>query len=172
MKLHLGSGSRYLENWVNVDINKDIKADIHQDLNKFPWQIKANSVDEIRMFHLWEHLEYVYDVLDEMHRVCKNGALIHIRVPHATRNLTEPVMPMPFSYAKIIFLLNEAKYKQKFRLVEIKFNDGLHTATPVGKLIGKIKARIFNSAPMFFERNFVYHFGGIEEIEFKLRVKK
>ena len=172
IKLHLGSGSRYLEGWTNVEINREIKADVYHDLNKFPWPFKTSSVSEVRMFHLWEHLDYVYEILDELHRVCKNDAIIHMRVPHATRNLTEPVRPMPFSYAKIIFLLNENKYKNKFKLILIKFNDGYQTATPIGRTIGRIKSGIFNVAPMFFERNFIYLVNGLEEIEFKLAIKK
>lgn len=83
-KLNLGCGNDYKEGWINVDLGDNIKKDIKHDLNKIPYPFKENSVDIILMKQSLEHLDYPVKVLQELVRICKNGARIMIYVPHAT----------------------------------------------------------------------------------------
>lgn len=79
-RLNLGSGGDYKEGWINCDIRKDIKTDVVLDLKKkLPFE--DNSVDEILMKHVLEHVPGYGSLLREMHRVCKRGAIINILVP-------------------------------------------------------------------------------------------
>ena len=37
MKLNLGCGKDYIDDWVNVDFYDDSKCDVTHDLEEFPW---------------------------------------------------------------------------------------------------------------------------------------
>ncbi|GIU68450.1 MAG: hypothetical protein KatS3mg093_337 [Candidatus Parcubacteria bacterium] len=82
MKLNLGCGKDVLEGWINCDIIKTKGVNKVFDLNKFPYPFKTNSVDEVRMFHILEHLDDPDKVIRELWRICKGGAKVEIRVPH------------------------------------------------------------------------------------------
>jgi hypothetical protein len=84
LKLNLGSGQNPQSGYLNVD--KYGKADLHCDLESFPWPWPDNSVSEILLIHVLEHLGASPDtfigIMKEMYRVCEPDALIHIAVPH------------------------------------------------------------------------------------------
>ena len=54
LKLNLGCGNNKYDGFLNVD--KFGEPDIKWDLEKFPWPWEDNSVDEIRIIHVLEHL--------------------------------------------------------------------------------------------------------------------
>ncbi|MBP0019624.1 MAG: hypothetical protein J7647_18990 [Cyanobacteria bacterium SBLK] len=84
LRLNLGCGFKLLEGYVNVDRfgNPDLKF----DLETFPWPWPDNSVIEIKLIHVLEHLGRQTDIylkiIQEMYRVCRDDATIHIIVPH------------------------------------------------------------------------------------------
>ncbi len=81
MKLHLGCGKKHLNGYINCDISKDVNPDKIVDLEK-PLPFKDNSVDEIIIYHTLEHIHNFIPLMEEMHRICKNNALIKIEVPY------------------------------------------------------------------------------------------
>ena len=86
MKLNLGCGEVKHDGYINVDKYDVFEPDVIQDLEKFPWAFEDNSVDEIIMHHVLEHLgqttEEYMNILAELHRICKPDAPIEIFVPH------------------------------------------------------------------------------------------
>lgn len=81
MKLDLGCGDNKHNNCFGVDIDKNSEADIIWDLNKgIP--IGDNQVNEIYCHHILEHLDNLHYIIDEIYRVCRDGAKVHIRVPY------------------------------------------------------------------------------------------
>ena len=86
MKLNLGSGSKILKGYVNVDKFQYYNPDVVHDLEKFPYPFEDNSVDEILLSHVLEHIGQNPDVFNnivkEFYRICKNNSIIDIRVPH------------------------------------------------------------------------------------------
>ena len=85
MKLNLGCGYNHEESYVNVDQDELCKPDIVADLEK-PLPFEDNSVDEILMQHILEHLgqdtKTYFSVWKELYRVMKDQAVIKIIVPH------------------------------------------------------------------------------------------
>jgi SAM-dependent methyltransferase len=95
-KLNLGCGHNHMQGFVNVDKSPVSKPDQIVDLEQFPWPWEDNSVDEVMMNHVLEHLgaqtEVYLNVIKELYRVCKPNARIAIRVPHPRHNdfITDP----------------------------------------------------------------------------------
>jgi hypothetical protein len=84
LKLNLGSGQDRRPGYVNVD--KFGAPDLKCDLAQFPWPWPDNSVDEVVLKHVLDHLspslEILFGVVKELYRVCKHGAIIFIAVTH------------------------------------------------------------------------------------------
>jgi SAM-dependent methyltransferase len=84
IKLNLGCGSRLLPGYLNVD--KFGAPDLRWDLETFPWPWRDDSVEEVVMSHVLEHLGATADVfigiMREIYRVCRDGAILRISVPH------------------------------------------------------------------------------------------
>lgn len=88
VKLHLGCGETYLDGYVNIDFSNDQhavmkpKVDAHADIAKdlvFP----QNSVDEIRLHHVFEHFSRVSAIaqLIKWNWWLKIGGKLIIEVP-------------------------------------------------------------------------------------------
>jgi len=86
IKLNLGCGSKILEGYINVDKFDYYNVDRVHDLEKFPYPFKDDTVNEIILSHVLEHIGQNPDtfngILKEIYRICKNQAIIHIAVPH------------------------------------------------------------------------------------------
>lgn len=86
MRLNLGCGYRKIDGWVNVDKVASCNPDQIVDLENLPWPWPDNSVDEVMLSHVLEHLgaaTAIYlGIIKELYRVCRDGAPIHIEVPH------------------------------------------------------------------------------------------
>jgi tetratricopeptide (TPR) repeat protein len=86
LKLNLGCGNLKMKGFVNVDCVAICQPDMLVDLEKTPWPWEDDSVDEIKLIHVLEHLGQQTDVflsiIKEMYRVCRDGARIEITVPH------------------------------------------------------------------------------------------
>lgn len=80
-KLVIGSGKIGFDRYVNLDIVKFPKVDVVHNLDNYPWPFPDNTFSEIYASHIIEHLD-VERAMKEIHRVCKNGALVKIMVPH------------------------------------------------------------------------------------------
>lgn len=82
--LNLGCGTKRLDGYINVD--KFGNPDLRFDLETFPYPWENNSVAEIEMHHVLEHLgqqtEVYLKIIQELYRICKPEAKVHITVPH------------------------------------------------------------------------------------------
>ena len=81
MKLNLGCGNKKEVGYVNVDsaLNNPDKI---WDLNVFPYPWAKNSIDEIRMRHVLEHLDDLIAVMNEVWTVLKPKGRVDIEVPY------------------------------------------------------------------------------------------
>ena len=84
LRLNLGCGAKHLTDYVNVDKFGD--PDLRFDLETFPYPWQDNSVAEIELHHVLEHLgqqtEVYLRIIQELYRICQPEARVHITVPH------------------------------------------------------------------------------------------
>lgn len=87
VKLHIGSGEKYLEGYVNIDYPQSehsvitVKADKYHDIRTLSYA--ENSVDEIRSHHLFEHFSRAEAIalLLKWRRWLKPGGKLIIETP-------------------------------------------------------------------------------------------
>ena len=96
MKLNLGCNTAYLGDYVNVDINPTIKADLYFDLTQ-PLPFDSDSTEEVLLSHVLEHLYYEdgKKLLSEIHRILKAGGLLRVSVPNVAFAAKRLLMERP-----------------------------------------------------------------------------
>lgn len=99
MKLHIGAGNDIKEGWINHDLVALPEIDVVHDLNEFPWPWQDESIDEVYMKDVLEHLPDTIMVMEEIHRICKPGARVYIAVPYwnSIEAVTDPTHQSQFS---------------------------------------------------------------------------
>jgi len=157
-RLNLGCGNEYKEGWINVDILKSINADIHHNLNKYPYPFKANQFDHIEARMILEHLDDPITGLAEMARIGKKGGIISITVPHC------------FSYAA----MTDIQHQRNF--TENSFNKQLLEEYNLSGLIELKSTKLtdVNKWKRFIPlRKYlkVFFIGIYEDIEFTFKIK-
>ena len=83
IKLNVGCGNDIREGWINLDIIKKEGIDIVHDLNKVPLPFEDDTFNYILCRNVLEHVNYVA-LMNDLHRILKQGGLLRIRVPHFT----------------------------------------------------------------------------------------
>ena len=103
MKLNLGCGNKVIEEYINVDKFDLYNVDLKHDLETFPYPFEDDSVKEIILSHVLEHIgqspEIFIKILKELYRICKNQALIKISVPHPRHDnfISDPTHVRPIT---------------------------------------------------------------------------
>ncbi|MBF0310483.1 MAG: tetratricopeptide repeat protein [Magnetococcales bacterium] len=86
LRLNLGCGHRKLPGYLNVDREATFQPDRVVDLERFPWPWPDDSVREVLLYHVLEHLgettESYLSIMRELWRITCHEAAIHIVVPH------------------------------------------------------------------------------------------
>ncbi len=80
--LNLGCGRKPVAGALNLDLSPNVGADLVHDLDRVPWPLPSGRFREVHAYDVIEHLDDVIKTMDEIHRVCRPGAIVHITVPH------------------------------------------------------------------------------------------
>lgn len=83
MKLNIGSGYKRIPGFLNVDHDPLVAPDFLVDLENLKLGIPDNSVECVIAHHVLEHIGLGFDALmQELYRICTDGAIVDIVVPH------------------------------------------------------------------------------------------
>jgi SAM-dependent methyltransferase len=80
--LNLGCGTDIRPGFINLDKFALPGVDIVYDIALFPYPFSSNAFSTILLINVLEHLPDTIKVMEELHRICKHGALLTIRVPY------------------------------------------------------------------------------------------
>lgn len=128
MKLDIGCGQNKKKGFVGVDMIPGPNVDIVWDLEEYPWEpIKDNSVDEVYISHYAEHTKDLMKFMDEIWRVCTNGAKITIISPYYTsiRAWQDPTHTRVISEATWMYFDKDWREANKIDHYPIKSNFGV-----------------------------------------------
>lgn len=82
--LHIGCGLHKMPGSIGLDITGLPGVDVVLDLDREKLPFPDNRFEAIYAHHVLKHIRNLSDVLSELHRVCKPGAVIDIVVPYYT----------------------------------------------------------------------------------------
>jgi len=191
--VNIGCGPTRIPDSVGLDrVPIDDFVDIVHDLNITPYPFQENSVDEIHIYHVLEHLTDPISKLEDLHRILKPGGIIHIRVPHFSSMgaFTDMTHIRPFGYMSFdCFQKNDAQHyytKVEFNILkkELKYfgqypNSGVYAqyihpnrCHPLVKPFVLGINFLMNLSPIFFERIWCYWVGGACEVVIDMEAVK
>ena len=122
--LDVGCGVAKWPGAVGLDISPETDADVVADLDTFPYPLEDDAFDQILCQDVIEHVERPIQVLEELHRIGRPGARIHLRTPHFSSLLaySDPTHRHAFSSLGVRSLAEPrfAHYTQvRFRVVHV-----------------------------------------------------
>jgi predicted SAM-dependent methyltransferase len=149
-KLDLGCGSSKKPGYLGLDSLPLKGVDIVHNLEEFPYPFTENEIDEIWMDQVLEHIPVPIKVVEELYRICKNGAKIHIGVPYF-RSAYSAIDPTHVNFFGVFwfnyFDPNHEFFKRyqysfaKFHIDKIEFDRESHESK-----IGFFRKRMINYA--------------------------
>ena len=173
-KLHLGCGDNIKKGYINLDYMKQSGIDVVHDINNFPWPFKSHTFNEVYTSHVLEHVDNLIKTMLEMHRICKNGAKIKIRVPHFSCGVTyrDPTHKRGFFYFTFDYFSIQKNYYKRKESGMFKINQRRLNFTRFAfPFLNKIFNPIININPGIYER-FICWILPCSEALFELEVIK
>jgi SAM-dependent methyltransferase len=81
MKLDIGCGTAKRPGYMGMDVIDHPAVDIRHDLRRFPWPLPDDSVDELLMLQVIEHLPDTVRTFEEIHRILKPDGVAVVEYP-------------------------------------------------------------------------------------------
>lgn len=169
--LDLGCGKKKRPGTIGVDYSDRHSADVIHDLNVFPYPFADNECDAIYLDNVLEHLDNPIRVLEDVHRICKVGALVKVIVPYF-RSVWAFIDPTH----KHFFTVNSLAYfdphspichrydytSARFNVEKIVFNETLAM-----RWSKRLMVRLANCFPQHYER-YLSHLYPLDDITYYL----
>ncbi|MDA7929997.1 class I SAM-dependent methyltransferase [Akkermansiaceae bacterium] len=154
MKLNLGCGNKRKDDFIGVDLYPCEAVDVTADLRE-PLPFDDNSVTEIWMDNVIEHIPDLPTFFDEVKRICKPGSKVTIITPHfaSYASWRDPTHVHHLSY----FSMDHFEKK----LAAHYTGGGLKVVSrhlSFGGILGNIGRMIFKISPREYESNWCFIF--------------
>lgn len=168
--LNLGCGLKHVPEAVNLDITRETNPDVIHDLNQIPWPLPDNHFREVLAYDVIEHLEDFIAAMEEIHRVCSDGAVVRITVPHfsCANAYTDPTHRRLFGYFSFDYVTGEGEI-QFYSCARFKKLSSRMMFYP--SLLNKLVWRIANRYPAAYEQRWAWIFPAWY-LYFELEVRK
>jgi SAM-dependent methyltransferase len=155
--LNLGAGRKRLHGAINVDIVTDTNPDIVHDLNVLPWPLATSRFDRAHGYDVLEHLENVTRIIEEIHRVCRDGARVFITVPHfsCSNAFTDPTHRHYFGYFSLDYYTGQHEFSF---YTQVRFRCRTRSIMFYPTLLNKFVSRLANRFPEIYERRWAWMF--------------
>lgn len=171
MILDLGCGKKKRPGSIGVDYSNRHNADVIHDLNVFPYPFESNSVDQVYLDNVLEHLDEPMRVMEEVHRISKFGGAVKVIVPYfrSVSAFTDPTHKHFFSVDSFAYydpdhiICQRYDYvKTRFKIDRIVFNE-----TFVNRRMKKLIVKLANRWPYRYE-SYLSHLFPLDEITYYL----
>ena len=155
--LNLGCGRKHRAGAVNLDRTPASNPDVVHDLDVTPWPFADNRFDQVYAFDVIEHLADVVAAMEELHRICRNGASIEISVPHFSSGnaFTDPTHRHFFSRFSFDYFDSSHEFafysEARFRVVRSNL---IFARSPLNRLV----SRLANRYPRKYEARWAWMF--------------
>lgn len=168
MKINIGCGNKSQEDFFGIDLFPCKAVNIISDISKYI-PIKNSVIDEVYASHVIEHIFDITGLMKEIHRVCKNNAIITIITPHFSSidSWRDPTHVHHLTYYSMMHFEKKdtSHYTGGGFVVEnVKLSFG-------GGLLGLFGRLIFNISPKYYEKKWCFIFRA-STITYKMRVIK
>jgi SAM-dependent methyltransferase len=167
-KLNIGCGNKRIPGFIGIDRFPCLGADYLCDVTKgIPFA--DSSVDEVLMDNFIEHVLDIPALMQEVLRVCRNGAVISIITPHfsAHSSWRDPTHVHHLSY----FSMDHFQREHVSHYIGKGFEVAERDLSFVGGLMGLIARLLFKINAERYERKYCFIFRA-NTLRFKLKVSK
>jgi SAM-dependent methyltransferase len=184
MTLDLGCGAHKVLGSIGLDRAALPGVDVVANLETLPYPFADGAFGEVHLNHVLEHVNDPLKLLEEVWRICRAGATLHVRLPHFSSLYawTDPTHKRAFTYQTFDYLSAESAWSyysgSKFEILERRLiyllpypypgEKWLRPLWPLAQLI----ERFANAHPFIAERFLCYWVGGFSELRATLRVAK
>lgn len=175
IKLNLGCGKDIKKSnkeidWINIDMFELPEVDIKHDLTKFPYPFKDNYFDEILSLGTLELINADFiKIMEELHRICKNNAIIKIRSPvfPSMCSAQDPLTKKFMTYNTFEYFDLERGYYYSKAIFKTLKRIYIYSLNPKLKWLSFLP----NLFPVFYTR-FLFNIFPSNNIYYELRVVK
>jgi SAM-dependent methyltransferase len=155
--LNLGCGRKHRDGAINLDCTARSDPDVVHDLDVRPWPFPDNQFEKVYAFDVIEHLTDIVAAMEEVHRICRDGASVEITVPHfsCANAFTDPTHLHFFSRSSFDYFDSSHDFgfysDARFRVIRSQL---IFTPT----LLNRIVARLANRHPHAYEMRWAWMF--------------
>jgi SAM-dependent methyltransferase len=155
--LNLGCGRKHMPDAVNVDAVPSVGPDVVHDLNQRPWPFPGGRFTEVHMYDVIEHLDDVVKTMEEIHRVCRHHAVVHITVPHfsSANAFTDPTHRHYFASRTFHYVTGEHDFSF---YTQARFSRRASEIVFRPSLLNKLVWRLARRYPDRYERRWAWIF--------------
>jgi SAM-dependent methyltransferase len=169
--LNLGCGLSHVAGAVNLDVTTETKPDVVHDLNLRPWPFESDRFEEVLAHDVVEHLDDVIGTFEEIHRVCRDGAIVRVSVPHfsCANAYTDPTHLHLFGYFTPDYIAGTKAEFAYYTTAKFRIRHRQIIFWPT--LVNKLVWRLANRSPMRYEMRWAWMFPALF-LSFELEVVK
>lgn len=159
--LHLGCGPNKRPNSLGLDSNKNVQPDIVHDLDKYPYPFWNNQFDKIIAENIVEHIENIPKFMEEIHRICTNGATIQITTGHFSGidTFTDPTHKHFFTSRTFDYFIPKTDlFELQYSKAQFKKNQVVLGPRNSKNLVLNALLKIINNSQVTYEKRFAFIF--------------
>ena len=177
-KLDLGCGTSKQFGYIGLDSLRLPGVDIIHDLNVFPYPFADGEIAEVWMDQVLEHVAEPMRVMEEIYRICENGARVTIGVPYfrSFYAIIDPTHRNYFGAAWFNYFDPDHDFSKKYCYTSAKFKvDRVEFDREFKKsgirFIHRLMILLAEKKPDFYEAK-LSHFFPLNSITYYLTVSK
>lgn len=170
--LDVGCGRNKFPDSTGIDFAQNSLADLRHDLNVFPYPLPDAAFDVVLMRNVIEHLYDVVALMEEVHRIGRNGCDVVITTPHFSSlySYQDPTHLRHLAYDSMDYFTEDTAHSnfytsRRFRMVSKGIDFG--KSFP----LSGVAQTLFALSPHKYEKHFAFVFPA-NSLWFHLQVLK